>query len=52
MLLAERLRVPTELYVSTGGEEEGTNRELTELTDNVPDLKLVRTGWLPWTKFR
>ena len=52
VILAERLRVPTELYVSTDAEEEGTNRALTELTDNVPNLKLVRTGWLPWTKFR
>jgi hypothetical protein len=52
VLLAERLRVPTELYVSTGAEAEGTNRALTELTDNVPNLTLVRTGWLPWTKFR
>ena len=52
VLLAERLRVPTMLYVSTGAEEEGTNRALTELTEGVPNLTLVRSGWLPWTKFR
>jgi hypothetical protein len=50
--LAKKLRVPTELYVSTGAEEDGTNRALQELTDGVPNLTLVRTGWLPWTKFR
>jgi hypothetical protein len=50
--LAKKLRVPTELYVSTGAEEEGTNRSLLELTDGIPNLKLVRSGWLPWTKFR
>jgi hypothetical protein len=52
VILAERLRVPTELYVSTGTEEEGTNRALTELTDNVPNLTLERAGWLSWTTFR
>ncbi len=52
VLLAERLRVPTELYISTGGEDDGTNPALCELTDHVPNLKLVRSGWLSWTAFR
>jgi hypothetical protein len=44
--LAATLRVPTELYVSE------KNQALVELCEDMPNLKLVVTGWLPWAKFR
>jgi glycosyltransferase involved in cell wall biosynthesis len=50
--LATRLRVPTELYLSSGRDEGGNIRALDELTERVPNLRVRRTGWLSWPEFR
>jgi hypothetical protein len=50
--LAARLHVPTELHLSTDRDGGGTVRSIQELTEDVPNLKLVDHGWLPWAKFR
>jgi hypothetical protein len=48
--LAARLRVPVELHVSTG--QGGDFRALREMTENVPNLRLVEAGWLSFAAFR
>jgi len=48
--LAHWLRVPTELHVTSIEDEGGTWRAIEELCEGVADLKLVRTGWLPWPR--
>lgn len=48
--LAHRLRVPTELHLTTIEDEGGTWRAIEELCEGAPHLKLVRTGWLPWPR--
>jgi hypothetical protein len=50
--LAARLRVPTELHVSVEKDGGGTMRSIQELTEGVPNLRLVDAGWQPWAKFR
>lgn len=50
--LAVQLRVPTELLISTGRNEGGSFRAINEMTENVPNLKVVETGWLTWPHFR
>ncbi len=46
--LAVTLGVPTELHVS----ERDEGGAIKELTDGVPNLRVVRTGWLAWPAFR
>jgi glycosyltransferase involved in cell wall biosynthesis len=48
--LAATLRVPMELHVTAEQPDGGTLRAIEELCDGAPNLKLVRTGWLPWAK--
>lgn len=50
--LARRLRVPIELLLSSGRNEGGNFRALEEMTENIPNLRVVQTGWLPWPAFR
>jgi glycosyltransferase involved in cell wall biosynthesis len=50
--LAARLRVPTELLISTGRNEGGNLRALEEMTEDIPNLRVVHTGWLSWPRFR
>jgi glycosyltransferase involved in cell wall biosynthesis len=50
--LARRLRVPVELLVSSGRNEGGNTNALDEMTENIPNLRVTRTGWLTWPPFR
>jgi hypothetical protein len=50
--LAMRLRIPTELYISSGRDEGGNSCAVEELTRNVPNFKLVHAGWREWAEFR
>lgn len=50
--LAARLRVQTELHLSTSRDEGGNFRALEELTDAIPNLRVINAGWLPWPAFR
>jgi hypothetical protein len=50
--LATHLHVPTELFISSGRNEGGSFRALQEMTDDVPNLRVTETGWLPWPRFR
>ena len=50
--LASRLRVPVELVLSSGRNEGGNFRALEELTENIQNLRVTYTGWLPWSEFR
>jgi hypothetical protein len=52
VLLADRLRTPVELHVSSGRDEGGSLRPIEEITRGVPNLVLKRAGWLPWPAFR
>ena len=50
--LAARLHVPTELYLSTGRNEGGSDRALEEMTEDISNLRVIHTGWLSWPRFR
>jgi hypothetical protein len=50
-VLANSLRVPTELHISER-DDGGVSRAIDELVEQVPNLKVVHSGWLSWTKFR
>jgi len=50
--LAARLHVPTELYVSTGRNEGGNFRALEEMTEDISNLRVIHSPWLPWSRFR
>jgi glycosyltransferase involved in cell wall biosynthesis len=50
--LARRLHVPVELLLSSGRNEGGNTRALEEMTENIANLRVTRTGWLPWPAFR
>jgi glycosyltransferase involved in cell wall biosynthesis len=50
--LARRLHVPIELLLSSGRNEGGNFRALQEMTENIANLRVVQTGWLPWPSFR
>lgn len=50
--MARRLRVPIELLLSSGRSEGGNLRALQELTEHIPNLRVVQTGWLAWPAFR
>lgn len=50
--LANKLRVPVELHVSSGRDEGGSLRPIEEITRNVPNLVLKRAGWLSWPAFK
>lgn len=47
-LLATRMHVPTELYVSVDPAGGGTMNAIEELTDGVPNVTLVEKQWIPW----
>jgi glycosyltransferase involved in cell wall biosynthesis len=44
--------VPVELLLSTGRNEGGDGRALDEMTESIANLRVTRTGWLPWSAFR
>jgi glycosyltransferase involved in cell wall biosynthesis len=50
--LAARLRVPTELHLSTGRDEGANIQALEELTEGIHNLRVIRVGWLSWPQFR
>ncbi|TMQ03429.1 MAG: glycosyltransferase family 4 protein [Deltaproteobacteria bacterium] len=50
--LARRLHVPVELLLSSGRNEGGDARALEEMTENIANLRVTRTGWLSWPSFR
>jgi glycosyltransferase involved in cell wall biosynthesis len=50
--LAARLRVPVKLYLSSGRDEGGSPGAIREMTDDVDNLLVKHTGWLPWPAFR
>jgi hypothetical protein len=50
--LAARLHVPTELHVSTGRNEGGNFRALEEMTEDISNLRVIHSPWLPWSRFR
>jgi glycosyltransferase involved in cell wall biosynthesis len=50
--LAARLKLPTELFVSSGRAEGGNFRALDEMTEDITNLRVVQTGWLSWPRFR
>jgi Glycosyl transferases group 1 len=50
--MARRLRVPVELLLSSGRNEGGDARALDEMTEHIANLRVTRTGWLPWPSFR
>jgi hypothetical protein len=50
--LAQTLRVPTELWLSTGREEGESLRALHELTSNIPGFSVKHAGWQPWPGFK
>ena len=50
--LARRLRVPVELLLSSGRNEGGNTRALDEMTENIANVRVTRTGWLSWAAFR
>jgi glycosyltransferase involved in cell wall biosynthesis len=52
VVLARSLHVPVELLLSTGRNEGSDGRALEEMTENIANLKVTRTGWLPWASFR
>ncbi len=47
------LGVPTELHMSTGGDgcKSTTLPAIEEMTENIPDFKLIRHDWDNWDKF-
>jgi hypothetical protein len=52
VLLAQRLRLPTELHVSMTSEEFYNDRALHALTVGVHNLQVVCAGWMYWPAFR
>jgi hypothetical protein len=50
--LARRLRVPVQLFLSSGRIEGGNARAIEEMTEHIANLTVVHTGWLPWPAFR
>ncbi|HEX7838977.1 MAG TPA: hypothetical protein VF469_15975, partial [Kofleriaceae bacterium] len=50
--MARRLHVPIELLLSSGRNEGGNARALDEMTEHIANLRVTRTGWLPWASFR
>jgi hypothetical protein len=52
VVLARELHVPIELLLSSGRNEGGDGRALEEMTENIANLRVTRTGWLPWSSFR
>ena len=50
--LARQLHVPVELLLSSGRNEGGNFRALDEMTENIANLRVTYTGWLPWPAFR
>lgn len=53
--IAHSLRVPLELWVSAGRTEgggESVQAAVKELLADLPDVRLVLSGWQPWPKFR
>jgi glycosyltransferase involved in cell wall biosynthesis len=52
VVLARELHVPVELLLSTGRNEGSDGRALEEMTENIANLRVTRTGWLPWSSFR
>ncbi len=52
--ISENLRVPLELWMSSGRAEggEGVQGAVEEMLRGLPHVKLVMYGWQPWPKFR
>jgi hypothetical protein len=51
-MLAVKLRVPVELYVSRGRDEGGSLRPIEEIVRGVPNVTLRPIDWQPWSRFR
>lgn len=53
LLIQNKLQVPVELHMSTGGEGDGgsVSRAIDQMVKGVPDFKLVRHLWEPWQDF-
>jgi glycosyltransferase involved in cell wall biosynthesis len=55
IVIAEQLKMKTELYLSTGRLEGGSNTILNTckaLVADLPNVKLIEAGWLEWPDFR
>jgi len=50
--LAALLRLPLELHINSGHDDGGTVQAIEELTQGVPNVKLVNDGWLDWARFQ
>jgi hypothetical protein len=50
--LSERLKVPTELYLSGREDAGGQSVAIEELTAGVDGLQVIRTEWRSWPHFR
>jgi glycosyltransferase involved in cell wall biosynthesis len=52
VVLARELHVPIDLLLSSDRNEGADGRALDEMTENIANLRVTRTGWLPWSSFR
>lgn len=55
VIIQKRLKVPVEFHLSAGREEGGGNIVLSaiqQMSQDIPDFKLVLDGWTGWTEFR
>lgn len=52
--LSSRLRTDVEIWMSAGREEGGVTamNAIRQLVDNLPNVKLVQSGWQSWPGFR
>jgi hypothetical protein len=53
MLIQQKLQLPVELHMSDGGEGDGgsVSRAINQMVKGVPDFKLIRHQWRPWSEF-
>jgi len=50
--LASLLRLPLELHINSGRDDGGTVHAIEELTQGIPNVRLVNDGWLEWSRFQ
>ena len=50
--LAVRYGTPVEVLMSSGRDEGATDASIREMLADIPNLKLTKTGWLTWPRFR
>lgn len=53
MLIQNRMQIPVELHMSTGGEGDGgsVSRAIDQMVKGVPNFTLIRHMWQPWEDF-